>query len=267
MVIPLAEDGENRYTGFMKRSELVTFLSSYLELDRFEGIDPSTNGLVVGAPEDRDIQRVVCAVDASLATFQLAIRQDADLLLVHHGLFWGRPLPVTGNQYQRLRLLMDHQLDLFVSHLPLDAHAEVGNNAQMANILGLSDLKPFAPYHGINLGWWGRSETALSPGQICRKLGFSDAVVLPFGEKEIHTVGFVSGAGSDDVDAALDLGLDCFVTGVAEHEQFSTCEERHITMIGGGHYQSEVFGVQALGRLLSDQFGLKTVFVDHPTGL
>ncbi|MFA6892138.1 MAG: Nif3-like dinuclear metal center hexameric protein [Sphaerochaetaceae bacterium] len=251
----------------MKRSELISFLSSYLELARFVDIDPSTNGLVVGAPEDREVSTVAFAVDASLSTFRLAVQKGADMLFTHHGLFWGHPLPIIGSHYRRIKILLDHNLDLFVSHLPLDAHGEVGNNVQMAKILGLSNITPFAPFRGIDLGWWGRSERALDSEEICRSLGFTHAAVLPYGRKDIHTVGFVSGSGSDDLASAIALGLDCFVTGVAAHEQFSDCVENRITMIGGGHYQSEVFGVQAVSRLLDKRFGLKTVFLDDPTGL
>lgn len=249
----------------MLRSELTAFLSSYLALGDYD--DMSTNGLVVGAPEDKEIRRVATAVDANLATFRMAIEWNADLLFTHHGLFWGCPLAVTGAHYTRLRTLMEGNLDLFVCHLPLDGHAEVGNNVQMAKILGLGELKRFAPFRGVDLGWWGTSARALSVEEITRKLGFSHPFVLPYGPKEIHTVGFVSGGGSDDVAMAMALGLDCFVTGAAAHEQAADCEECGITMIGGGHYASEVFGVQAVGRLLHEKFGLETTFLAHDTGL
>lgn len=249
----------------MLRSELTEFLKDYLHIDDWD--DMSTNGLVVGAPADKEIHKVAVSVDANLAVFRLAADWGADLLFTHHGLFWGRPIPVTGAHYERVRFLMEHDLDLFVCHLPLDAHEEVGNNAQMAKILGLGDLTSFAPFRGRNLGWWGRSGKALSREEIIHALGFTHPVVLPYGKDEIHTVGFVSGAGSDDVQEAMDLGLDCFVTGVACHEQASDCEERRMNMIAGGHWQSEVFGVQAVSRLLSEKFGLETTFLSHDTGL
>lgn len=249
----------------MLRSELITFLTDYLAIGEYDDI--STNGLVVGAPGDREIHRVATAVDANLATFRLAIDWHADMLFTHHGLFWGRPLAVTGAHYTRIRTLMEGKLDLFVCHLPLDGHAEVGNNAQMAKILGLADLHSFAPFRGSNLGWWGRSERPLSVEEINRKLGFSHPFVLPYGPEEIHTVGFVSGGGSDDIASAIALGLDCFVTGAAAHEQASDCEENGITMIGAGHYASEVFGVKAVGALLAQRFGLETTFLAHDTGL
>jgi len=249
----------------MLRSELASFLTSYLDIDGYEDI--STNGLVVGSPEDREIQRVATAVDANLATFRMALDWGADMLFTHHGLFWGHPLAVTGSHYLRLKTLIEGNLDLFVCHLPLDAHPEVGNNARMAQLLGLERLEQFALYRGHPLGWWGTSPKPLSIEAICRKLGFSHPSILPFGSKEIRTVGFVSGGGSDEVQAALALGLDCFVTGCACHEQAFDCEEGGITMIGGGHYASEVFGVQAVGTLLHERFGLETTFLAHDSGL
>lgn len=251
----------------MKRSQLTQFLTTYLAIDRFSAIDRSTNGLIVGAPADKEIVTMAFAVDASLSTFRMAAKAGADMLFTHHGLFWGEPIAVTGTHYERIKTLLDANLDLFVCHLPLDAHPEVGNNARMAALLGLSGITPFAPYKGVELGCWGRSEKALDAEEICQRLGFCHAVILPYGKGDIHTVGFVSGAGSDDLSGAIALGLDCFVTGAAAHEQFSACVEAGITMIGGGHYQSEVFGVQAVAKLVSEKFGVKTLFLDDPTGL
>jgi dinuclear metal center YbgI/SA1388 family protein len=255
------------YTETMKRSELCVFLEEYLDIDAFSDIDPSTNGLVVGAPEDKEIKKVAVAVDANLSTFHLALEWGADMLFTHHGLFWGHPLPVTGVHYTRIKTLLEGNLDLYVCHLPLDAHGDVGNNVQMAKILGLSHLKTFAPYKGKNLGWWGMTDEALTNELIAKRLGFYYPFILPYGKKEIHTVGFVSGAGSDDVDAAMELGLDCFVTGVAQHEQFSDCVEGKMNMVAGGHYDSEVFGVKAVGKLLSEKYGLETKFLSDPSGL
>lgn len=249
----------------MKRSTLVSFLDEYLRIGAFDDI--STNGLVVGSPADREVSRVAVAVDANLYTFREAVRRGADLLCTHHGLFWGRPIPVTGTHYGRIRTLLDGNLDLYVCHLPLDAHPEVGNNAVMARRLGLEDLHPFAPWRGSDLGWWGTSARPLSRQAIIDALGFTHPVVLPFGKEEIHTVGIVSGAGSDDVEQAMALGLDCFVTGDVAHEQASECEEARMNVIGGGHYRSEVFGVQAVGELLARRFGLDTFFIEHDTGL
>lgn len=248
----------------MKRSELVRRLADYLHISEFDDI--STNGLVVGAPGDREIRKVSCAVDATLGTFRLAAEAESDMLFVHHGLFWGSPIPVTGPHYARIRFLMDHGIDLFVCHIPLDAHPEVGNNAVMAKILGLGDLHSFAPFRGKDCGWWGTRKEALSVEEIVAKLGFTHPVILPYGPKKIHTVGIVSGGGSGDVAEAIALGLDCFITGAVMHEQASDAEENGITMIGGGHWASEVFGPRAVAEKL-EEWGLETEFLSRDTGL
>ncbi len=249
----------------MLRSELIAFLNDYLAIESYDDI--STNGLVVGAPQDREVRRVAVAVDANLATFKMACEWNADMLFTHHGLFWGHPLAVTGAHYHRIKTLLEGNVDLFVCHIPLDAHPEVGNNAQMAKLLGLSSLKGFASFRGKDVGWWGRSVDSLSVEEITRRLGFSHPFILPYGPKEIHSVGIVSGGGSDDVHEAIKLGLDCFVTGAVMHEDSFDCEEEGITMIGAGHYASEVFGVKAVGRLLSEKFGLVTTFLAHDSRL
>lgn len=251
----------------MTRNELCRYLNDYLDIASFGQTDISTNGLVVGAPADKEVRKVALAVDASLSTFRLAAQWGADLLFTHHGLFWGHPLPVTGSHYERLAFLLAHGIDLFVCHLPLDAHPVVGNNAVMAKMLGLENIVPFAPWHGKEIGMRGTSPKALNAEEITRKLGFDTPIILPYGKKDIHSVGIVSGGASDDVESAIALGLDCFITGSVQHEQFADCVENRMTMIGGGHYRSEVFGVQAVGSLLEREFSLECRFLANPTGL
>ncbi|WP_394699415.1 Nif3-like dinuclear metal center hexameric protein [uncultured Sphaerochaeta sp.] len=250
----------------MKRDELTEYLDGYLDLASFNSIDPSSNGLVVGG-SDKTVKRIAFAVDACLKTFSLASEAGSDLLIVHHGLFWGAPIPVTKAHYTRIKTLLDNNLDLYAAHLPLDGHPEVGNNVVMARLLGLDDIQPFAPYKGKLLGFKGISPVPLDPASIAKTLGFSNPVILPFGNKEIRTIGIVSGGASDDVYAALDEGLDCFITGECEHQVYNDCLENKITLIAGGHYLSEVFGVQALSVHLQERFGVETVFLDNPTGL
>lgn len=254
------------YTATMKRDELIAYLDEYLEIASFAPIDRSSNGLIVGGI-DKEVWRIAFAVDACQKTFDLAKEADADLLVVHHGLFWGSPLPLTGSHYTRVKTLLDNHLDLYVAHLPLDAHSEVGNNAVMARLLGLEQIEPFAPYKGKSLGYKGVSPTPLEPAFIAKTLGFLNPVILPFGNQEIRTIGIVSGGASDDVYAALEEGLDCFITGECQHQVYNDCLENKITLIAGGHYLSEVFGVQELARHLKKNLGLETVFVANPTGL
>lgn len=250
----------------MKRNELVRYLDEYLSIPLFSTVDPSLNGLVVGGP-DKEIAKVAFAVDACQRTFDAALEAGADMLIVHHGLFWGNPLAVTGTHYRRIQTLLEGDVDLYVAHLPLDAHPEVGNNAVMAKRLALVDIQPFAQFRGMEIGFKGSFPNPTSVEEIVSTLGFSNPTILPFGKKALSTVGIVSGGASSDVHTALQEGLDCFVTGECEHEIYNYCLESGITMIGGGHYDSEVFGVQALGEHLANLFGLETLFIDTPTNL
>lgn len=250
----------------MKRSELIAYLDAYLEIGAFEPLDRSLNGLVV-AGEDREVTKVAFAVDACQSTFELAREQNADLLVVHHGLFWGSPLAVTSTHYRRLKTLIEGNLDLYVAHLPLDAHPEVGNNAVMAHKLGLSEVSMFAPYKGRMLGCKGTLAKPSSLSDLCTALGFEKPVILNFGKQEVVQVGIVSGGASSDVHEAIEEGLDVFITGEVEHQIYHEALEHSINVIGGGHYLSEVFGVQALMEHLRQKFGLCVVFVANPTGL
>ncbi len=250
----------------MKRNELVRYLDEYLSIGTFSSFDPSLNSLVVGGP-DKEVSKIAFAVDACQKTFDLALEWGADMLIVHHGLYWGRPMAITGSHYNRIKTLVDGDLDLYVAHLPLDAHPSVGNNAVMATLLGLLDREGFALFKGIEIGFKGNLPKPLTAQEISALLGFTKPIILPFGPDKITSVGIVSGGASDDVHTALSEGLDCFITGECEHQVYNDCLEQGITMIGGGHYESEVFGVQALADHLATLFGMQILFLDHPTGL
>lgn len=250
----------------MKRSELVTYLDAYLEVASFEGIDRSMNSLVVG-PLDREVHTVAFAVDACQAVFEGAIEAGADLLVVHHGLFWGQPLAVCGPHYTRLKTLIEGNLDVYAAHLPLDAHSEVGNNITIARKLGLQGIQGFAEHKGRMLGFKGTLADGRSAEWISARLGFENPLILPFGDEVIHRVGIVSGGASSDVLAALSDDLDCFITGEFEHQYYHDAAEGGITVIAGGHYVTETFGPLALMEHIRETFSLDVVFVANPTGL
>jgi len=227
----------------MKRSELVTYLDAYLEVASFEGIDRSMNSLVVG-PLDREVHAVAFAVDACQAVFEGAIEAGADLLVVHHGLFWGQPLAVCGPHYTRLKTLIEGNLDVYAAHLPLDAHSEVGNNITIARKLGLQDIQGFAEHKGRMLGFKGTLADGRSAEWISARLGFKNPLI-----------------------AALSDDLDCFITGEFEHQYYHDAAEGGITVIAGGHYVTETFGPLALMEHIRETFSLNVVFVANPTGL
>ncbi|MFA5514491.1 MAG: Nif3-like dinuclear metal center hexameric protein [Sphaerochaetaceae bacterium] len=247
---------------------LADYLKRRLHLEEFVDIDASLNGLQVGRPH-KEIKRIVCAVDATLETFHKAAEAQADAVFVHHGLFWGKPLAITEGHYVRIATLLKHDMALFAAHLPLDAHPQLGNNATMARLLDLEQIEPFGFYHGRRIGFQGVLTKPTDIDTIVHKLNFGSETglrVLPFGKKEIRSIGIVSGGAADDVLEAISLGLDAYVTGESSHTMYSYCQEAGITMICGGHYASEVFGVQQVAKDLQEQ-GLATLFIDSPTAL
>jgi dinuclear metal center YbgI/SA1388 family protein len=253
----------------MKLTELPAYLNTRLELETYQAADDSLNGLQVGRA-DKDIRKVVCAVDASLATFQAAVDAGADAIFVHHGLFWGHALAITGPHYARIALLLKHDIALLAAHLPLDAHPVLGNNATIARLIGVVEPKPFGVYHGLSIGCQGVLDVPLTTEEICARLGLSDETglhVLPFGRQPIQTVGIVSGGAAHEVQEAIDLGLDAYITGETSHTMYPVCQEAGITMICGGHYATEVFGVQQVAKELSEKLGFDTSFLALPTAL
>ena len=249
--------------------ELVVYLSKLLMLDEFKNDDASQNGLQVDRC-NKEIKKIAFAVDACLASFQRAIDVEADIIIVHHGLFWGMPQQLSGDLYKRIRYLVEKDLALFAAHLPLDSHPELGNNASMANQLSLTNIEPFGLYHGRKIGFKGVFSEPKSLDFVIDKLGINSELcpsIFTFGNKSIHSVGLVSGGASSDVLQALEEDLDLFITGEASHEVYHYCLEGKINFIAAGHYFTETFGVRSLSKYINQELGLETVFVDVPTGL
>ena len=247
-------------------STLVRFCDRRLRPDEFQDWEGAVNGLQV---ENRGaVRRLAAAVDGSLATVRMAIAARADLLLVHHGLFWGPRHPWTGKRYEMLRLLLDHNLAVYSSHLPLDAHRTIGNNARLCAALGLRKLQPFFFAKGRYLGF--RSEMRLARSALAERLSAAvgqTAIVLPGGPAACRRIGVVTGGAGDELRLAAEEGVDTFITGEGAHWTFSLAEELGINVLYGGHYATETFGVKALAALLAKEFKLPWVFLDHPSGL
>lgn len=250
----------------MKRDELVAYLDDYLQVKTIE--DRSNNGLQVEGGDE--IDRVALAVDAGLAAFQGAQATGAQMLVVHHGLFWGEPVRVTGIHRRRLQILLEAGISLYASHLPLDLHPEVGNNVTLARWLGLQNVAPFGDYHEHPVGVQGLlPEPASLPqfaAQVERLLGEPVVRVWPFGPAVVRHVGVVSGGAGFLVDEAARAGVDLFLTGEVSHSVYHTARELGINMVYGGHYATETAGLKALAEHLAARFGLRTQFLNLPTG-
>jgi len=233
------------------------------EVEDYEG---AANGLQV---DNRGhVTRIAAAVDASLATVRLAVAARADLLIVHHGLFWSPSHPWTGKKYELLRLLTENNLAVYSSHLPLDAHPRLGNNARLCAALGLKRPKPFFFSHGRFIGFQARQE--IRRADLARRLERATGArprVIPGGPELCRRIGVVTGGAGGELKLAADEGVDTFITGEGPHWTYALAEGLGINVLYGGHYATETFGVKALAAQLSHQFKLPWGFLDHPTGL
>jgi dinuclear metal center YbgI/SA1388 family protein len=216
------------------------------------------------------LRKLAFAVDASLETIHRAREAGAQALFVHHGLFWGKPLPVTGTLRSRLVELLAADMALYACHLPLDAHAELGNNAVLARRLGLKDLQPFGEYHGIKLGFKGTLDPALDLAEVIHRIlpaGDQARTILPFGPERITKAAVVSGGAPFELLQAVSEGLDLYITGEPSHSIYHEAAESRINFVAAGHYATEVHGVKAVAERVSRELGLETVFIEQPTGL
>lgn len=253
----------------MNLSELDAWCRSFLEIEAFKKIDDSLNGVQVGRG-DGPVTRVAFAVDACAETLRRAAEEKAQVLFVHHGLFWGFPVRIEGVLLARIRALLDRDMALYACHLPLDAHPEYGNNAVLARMLGLSGVKPFGIHRGVSLGFQGALDPPISLEDAVRRIlpdGSRPRSILPFGPGGIRSAAVVSGGAPFEVLQAVEQGLDLYVTGEPSHSVYHAAQEAGINFVAAGHYATEVWGVRAVAEKLARETGLETVFVEVPTGL
>lgn len=250
----------------MQRDALTAWLDTFLDIDGYD--DPSLNGLQVeGAAE---VTKVAVAVDASLSAIEGAASAGADMLIVHHGLFWGPAKRIVGPHRRRVAALLEADVSLYAAHIPLDAHREVGNNWGLAALLGLDDLQDFGVWRGRPIGVKGIFPTPVSLRDVAdtieRHLGES-VLVHAGGGLEIGSLGIISGGAAGDVATAAAEGLDAFLTGEPKHDTFHDAFELGINALFAGHYMTETVGVNRLAAKLQAEFDLITEFLLLPTGL
>jgi dinuclear metal center YbgI/SA1388 family protein len=252
----------------MKLESIVQYLDGYLAVASHPDYPTALNGLQVGGPDE--VRKAVAAVDASEASIREAVGRGADLLIVHHGLFWDGLRPLTGRLLRRIRPLLAGNVALYSCHLPLDGHPEVGNCALLARELGIHLEGRFAAYQGTEIGWHGTLDPPADPAGLVARA--EKAVAGPVrwlagGPPRIERVGVVTGAGGSLVPEAASIGLDALVTGEASHHTYFDAAELGIHVLLAGHYATETFGVRALAAHVAERFGLTWDFVDLPTGL
>lgn len=245
---------------------LVDSCDRLLRPSEFQDWDGAVNGLQV--QNSGRVSCIAAAVDARAATLRLAVEKQAQLLIVHHGLFWSPTHPWTGPRYDMIRFLVENDLAVYSAHLPLDAHPKIGNSALLARALGLTRLRPFFEAKGRTIGF--RAQARISreslTASLARATG-SPPTVLPSGPAVCRHIGVVTGGAGAELRDAAKAGVDTFVTGEGPHWTATLAEELGVNVLYGGHYATETFGVKALAAHLARRFRIPWHFLDCPTGL
>jgi len=255
----------------MHTSEFVDRLDAELRTDDYADVDASPNGLQVGT-RDGEIEHVAFAVDAAEATIDAAVGAGADALVTHHGLVWGGLDTVTGREYERIAPLIENDVALYVSHLPLDGHQELGNAAGVADLLSLESREAFGEVGPETVGQFGECREPIPRDELTatlnEELDTDGRVVqtLGFGPEQVEQVAVLTGSGVDWLDEAVAVGADALVTGEGKQQVYHEAKEAGVNVVLAGHYATETFGVQSL-QALAEEWGLETTYVDHPTGL
>ena len=246
------------------RDEIISALDELLDAHDWDDYGP--NGLQV--PGSVNVSLVATGVSAHRELFESAALAGADLVLCHHGLFWGSGFRLVDAQLKaRLAALFEADLSLAAYHLPLDAHPEVGNNALICEALGLERAERFGEHRGRPIGFVGRSDAGVALAELRRRCATAlgrEPFVWDAGPDCVHAVGVVSGAGASMLQEAVDRGLDALLTGEPAEHAMADAREAGIHFIAAGHYATETLGVRSLGERLSMQFGVDHRFVDIP---
>ncbi|MCB9362360.1 Nif3-like dinuclear metal center hexameric protein [Candidatus Woesearchaeota archaeon] len=227
--------------------------------------DASLNGLQVRGTTH--VTKIGAAVDCNERTIMAAEKAGVDFLIVHHGLFWKGQRDATCLRRRTVGLLKKAGINLYAAHLPLDLHREYGNNIGLYELLGLRGLTPFGEYHGVLIGYRGEFVRPKSPSEIKKVLDKglkTTCSVHAYGPKKIKSIGIVSGGAFLNIADALKQGLDCYLTGEGPHYAGDVAKEAGITLIMGGHYETEMFGVQRLSKAASQHYGVPYTFLYVP---
>jgi dinuclear metal center YbgI/SA1388 family protein len=249
--------------------DVVNFLNQELNVSCYSDI--AHNGLQVESPR-RDLITVGFAVDAGMSVLTEACRRNCQLLVVHHGIMWGKLEPFVGPLARKLALCLEQGLSLYAAHLPLDGHTTLGNAAQLARFLGATDIQPFFHYKGSSIGALATLPTPRSLAEITSQLSqcegaLNPPLTLPFGRTIVQRIGIATGSASSLIPETVERGLDLLITGEPKQEAYHSARDLNCSVVCMGHYASETFGVRALERVLEEKFGVKTEWISEPTGI
>lgn len=246
--------------------EIVEYLDALLDTAAIKDYPGALNGLQLA--NNGQVDRVISAVDASLAVVEEAAKSGGGLLLVHHGMFWQGAKPITGALYRKIRAAMDGNLAIYSSHLPLDMHSDYGNNVLLAQAIGLEEIGPILVKDGFPMGVagvFGKSREELATA-VEHAVG-REVTVCKGGEEEVRKVAVITGGAGSEISRVAAQGVDSFVTGEGPHWTYIEAEELGMNVVYAGHYATETFGVRAISEHLAECFGLTTCFVERHGGL
>lgn len=242
-------------------AEIAAYCDERTNLARVKDFPGAHNGLQFA--NSGKVTKIGAAVDAGLVPFQMAAERGVDFLVVHHGMFWKEQVPVTGVTYEKYATLLKNDIAVYGSHLPLDAHPEIGNNAVLARRLGLTVEKWFLPYEGVNIaalcdtGKLHRTELAAR-----MRCFFPKAFkAMEFGREVPGKVAILTGSGRSALAHLKAQGCDTLITGELRQEHFNEAQEMGFNLYMGGHYATEVYGVHTLAKEIGDKFGLPVEFL------
>ncbi|MBN2280072.1 MAG: Nif3-like dinuclear metal center hexameric protein [Candidatus Marinimicrobia bacterium] len=247
----------------MHRDKITDFLKKLLKPELFKDYAP--NGLQVEGKEE--VKKLITGVTGCVELFQNAIEKQADGILVHHGIIWNFERPVYKGAYrQRVKLLLENDINLWGFHLPVDAHEKYGNNALLAEFFELQEIESFGEYNGSKIGMKGKakvSEPEYYFAKVKKELN-PNAVILPYGKQKIQTIGIISGGAQKEFGQAVDENIDLYITGEISEYNLHMAKEEKVHFIAAGHHVTERFGVRRIGELLQQELGLIVEFVDIP---
>ena len=244
--------------------ELVDYCDQRTRRAVFKDAPGAQNGLQVG--NSGAVTKIGAAVDSGLVPFQKAVNAGVDFLIVHHGLFWDQPRPLTGKIYERIATLVRGNCALYSNHLPLDAHPEIGNNALLARELGLQADRPFLVRDGEAIGWIANYNNDREMLRKKLELRYHRVTAVECGSSRPGAIAFCSGSGNSAIPELTREGVDTLVTGELREEWFNVAQEQGLNLYLCGHYATEVHAVKALAKELADKFGLPWEFIatDNP---
>lgn len=248
-------------------NQIENFLNTTLDIQNVPDYSAALNGLQL--ENNGTVTKVAAAVDASLPVIEKAIARGADLLLVHHGMFWHGTQRLVDAKFKKLKMAMDANLAIYSAHIPLDVHLEYGNNVILANKIGMNLPAQFHDWKGIQLGLKQKLDCDFSEllERVKEAVGSEVHYCNGRSEPNVGIVGVITGGAGSEIQSMADQGIDTFITGEGPHWSYPLAEELGVNIIYAGHYATETFGVKKISEVLSQQFALDSLFIDHPTGL